>query len=93
MDPVHLQCCILEDVGPEILPRLRSRGYRCRSVLSADESAWLIRPAAADLFVELVLEVSAFLPPTMRGRRDVLMGYAGCMLSGDPMAHVGVSLW
>jgi hypothetical protein len=92
-DPVHLECHLLEGGETDILPRLLSRGYRCRSVLSADDSAWLIRPPAADLFVELVLEMSAFLPPELKGRRDVLMAYAGSMLCGDPMAHVGVSLW
>ena len=93
MDPVHFNYTILKNGLDGILAKEIQRGYRCRKVLLADDDAWLIRPAVASLFVELVLEISGFLSDEVRGRRDVLMGYASSMLCGDPMAHFGVKLW
>jgi len=92
-DPVHFNYSILDRGEEAILAAELLRGYRCRKVLLADDSAWLIQPKVASIFVELVLEMSVFLPDQMRGRRDVLMGYASSMLCGDPMTHLGINLW
>jgi hypothetical protein len=93
MDPVHFNYSILEHEAESLLAKMISKGYRCHKVLLADDSAWLIRPKVASIFIELVLEISTFLPYELKNRRDILMGYASSMLCGDPMAHIGINLW